>query len=152
MTSDFEMVTTVKREFARRLPTDLVTLVLEFANWSNHELKKDCMRDLYRFARHFCVAVAYSQGEDVISNMRIALNKNHRLHDRAYAATILRAPGDPADHISCVAPSRCDDPRNLGFFIERWQRRLEEGLRKGGAFHRWGWDEADSDNDVVFHT
>ena len=40
MTSDFEMVTTVKREFARahasrRLPSDLVTLVLEFANFEN---------------------------------------------------------------------------------------------------------------------
>lgn len=156
MTSDYAMVRTVRSEFARRLPSALVSLVLEFSNWANHELKKECTRDLYRFARHFSVAVAYSHGEDVISNLVIALNKKHRLHDRAYAATILRAPGDPADHISCVAPSRCDDPRDLGFFIERWEKRLEEGLRKGGACHRWGWDEfrfeVGSNNYVVFHT
>ena len=40
MTSDYQMVTTVKREFARRLPTELVTLVLEFANWVNIERKR----------------------------------------------------------------------------------------------------------------
>ena len=44
MTSDFKMVTTVKREFARRLPSTLVSLVLEFANWINEEQKRVCVR------------------------------------------------------------------------------------------------------------
>ena len=35
MSTDFEMVTTVKREFARRLPSEL-----EFANWANAERKR----------------------------------------------------------------------------------------------------------------
>ena len=43
MTSDFEMVTTVKREFARCLPSDLVALVLEFANWESYEAKQRCV-------------------------------------------------------------------------------------------------------------
>ena len=51
MTSDFAMVTTVKREFARRLPTDLVTLVLEFANWANVERKRSCINELRRFVK-----------------------------------------------------------------------------------------------------
>src|SRR5690349_2644296 len=43
MSTDFEMVTTVKREFARRLPSDLVTLVLEFSNEANAEWKQACL-------------------------------------------------------------------------------------------------------------
>ena len=42
MSTDFQMVTTVKREFARRLPSDLVTLVLQFAN-ENSEWKRACL-------------------------------------------------------------------------------------------------------------
>ena len=67
MTSDFEMVTTVKREFARRLlvnsdgiyllvnsdgiylPSTLVSLVLEFANWVNAERKQASIPDLIYF-------------------------------------------------------------------------------------------------------
>ena len=40
--SYYAMVTTVKREFARRLPTNLVTLVLEFANFENDIRKLAC--------------------------------------------------------------------------------------------------------------
>ena len=50
MTSDFEMVTTVKREFARRLPSDLVALVLEFANWRNAERKRAWLNEFAKFA------------------------------------------------------------------------------------------------------
>ena len=46
------MVTTVKREFARRLPTDLVSLVLEFANFANAERKRTCIEEVDRV----CVA------------------------------------------------------------------------------------------------
>ena len=50
--SDYAMVTTVKREFATRLPTDLVTLlklhailalVLEFSNEVNEKWKRACL-------------------------------------------------------------------------------------------------------------
>ena len=51
MTSDYQMVTTVKREFARRLPTELVTLVLEFANWVNIERKRVCLQECLKFAK-----------------------------------------------------------------------------------------------------
>ena len=51
MSTDFQMVTTVKREFARRLPFDLVTLVLEFANWMNEEQKRACITDFETFVQ-----------------------------------------------------------------------------------------------------
>ena len=51
MTLDFQIVTTVKTEFAQRLPSDLVTLVLEFANWANTELKLAWLEEYSRFAK-----------------------------------------------------------------------------------------------------
>ena len=51
MTSDYQMVTTVKREFAQRLPSDLVTLVLEFANEANAEQKRAWFDEFGKFAK-----------------------------------------------------------------------------------------------------
>ena len=51
MTSDYQMVTTVKREFARRLPTELVTLVLEFSNEANAERKRAWLIEFRLFVR-----------------------------------------------------------------------------------------------------
>ena len=44
------MVTTVKRQFARRLPSDLISLVLEFANFENAERKRAWLKKFKRFA------------------------------------------------------------------------------------------------------
>ena len=43
MSTDFQIVTAVKREFARRLPADILTLVLEFSNEANAEWKRACL-------------------------------------------------------------------------------------------------------------
>ena len=51
MTLDFQIVTTVKTEFARRLPSELVTLVLEFANEANAELKRAYLDEFAVFVR-----------------------------------------------------------------------------------------------------
>ena len=54
MSTDFQMVMTVKHEFARRLSSDLVALVLEFANFENAERKQRCMVEFRRFANLVC--------------------------------------------------------------------------------------------------
>ena len=51
MTSDYAMVTTVKRQFARRLPSALVSLVLEFANFKNAERKRAFLVEFKRFTK-----------------------------------------------------------------------------------------------------
>ena len=49
MTSDYAMMTTVRRGFAPRLPSELVNAILEFTNDFNDELKKQCMTHLLGF-------------------------------------------------------------------------------------------------------
>ena len=54
MTSDYAMVTTVRRGFATRLPSALISLVLEFANFENAGRKKAWFAEFGRFAHLVC--------------------------------------------------------------------------------------------------
>ena len=51
MMSDYAMVTTVRREFSPRLPSALISLVLEFANWANVERKRAWLGEFRLFVR-----------------------------------------------------------------------------------------------------
>ena len=59
MTADFAIVTTVKRGFAPRLPSDLVGLILEYSNELNASLKHACINELKRMGRAWEVEVAF---------------------------------------------------------------------------------------------
>ena len=43
MSTDFQMVRTVRRGFTPRLPLTLISLVLEFANFENGKRKRACL-------------------------------------------------------------------------------------------------------------
>jgi hypothetical protein len=51
MTSDSKTVKAVRFSLARRQPSELVALMLEFANWGNHEQKEACMMEFDRFSK-----------------------------------------------------------------------------------------------------
>lgn len=50
---DRAMVRTVREEFATRLPTTIVELILEFANWKNVARKRACLEELVLFKEIF---------------------------------------------------------------------------------------------------
>ena len=54
MSTDFQMVRTVRRGFAARLPSELISLVLEFANFENAGRKRAWFAEFGRFAHLVC--------------------------------------------------------------------------------------------------
>ena len=101
MSTDYTMVTTVKTEFARRLPSDLVTLVLEFANWANTELKRAWLEEYSRFAKLIPEFYRPDSYFNILATAHNLRERNRLIHPRLH-----RGPGEP------------NDVRNLRFSLE----------------------------------
>ena len=101
MTLDFQIVTTVKTELSRRLPSDLVTLVLEFANWANTELKRAWLEEYSRFAKLIPEFYRPDSYFNILATAHNLRERNRLIHPRLH-----RGPGEP------------NDVRNLRFSLE----------------------------------
>jgi len=140
---DLALVREVKRVCSPRLPSVLVSLVLEFANDVNHKLKRECMRDLFTFARCAPAAASlWNLWDHVISSVARALKKTPR-DQLTHTDVVLLRP--LTGHIE-VEPTRisCLFPFEGHEYLSLWEKtRLLERLRKNvldnksGAFHQW---------------
>jgi hypothetical protein len=98
MTSDYQIVAAVKTEFTRRLPSDLVALVLEFAN-CNADRKQEMMSEFVRFA-------------EIIPEM---YQPNSEYNIYATVCALRKKRPDPRLHIGLGVPNAV---RNLSFSLQ----------------------------------